>query len=210
MATMADGSRRARGRGEGFALAHGMLDARRAMARVVGVIALCGLGVAASGCGGSSLPPRGVIEADVSSWEFRRYQKVLDIEVWVPDNPAVAHTASYVAHDAARGGELGPDDVVSAVVTRFERADGVGEAVVELVGRLARESGYRVRVVAAARGMAIEIHGRGEAWMMWASTAYVVKVGGRGRSAVPSEVVSAYARHYPSTLDDAEVDAYLR
>ena len=156
---------------------------------------------ASSGCGGSNPPPRGVIEANVGSWEFRRFQKVLDIEVWVPENPAVAHTASYVEAEAEVRGVLEPSDVVSAFVTRYEREDGIDEALVALARRLASESGYRIEPISAARGEALSIRGRGEAWVMWASGTFVVKVGGRGRESVPEDVVDAYARHYPSTLE---------
>ena len=42
-------------------------------------------------CGGRPPPPpRGVVEADVGDWRFRRYQEVLDVEVWVDGNRGVA------------------------------------------------------------------------------------------------------------------------
>ena len=37
-------------------------------------------------CGGRPPPPpRGVLESDVGDWKFRRYQEVLDVEVWVDE-----------------------------------------------------------------------------------------------------------------------------
>ena len=46
-------------------------------------------------CGGG-LPARYVIEHDLSNYAFRRYQKSLDIELPVADNPALGHTAAYL------------------------------------------------------------------------------------------------------------------
>jgi hypothetical protein len=181
-------------------MVNGMLRWAAAMWARVLLAALFPTLVWASGCGGKAPPPRGVIEADVAGWQFRRFQKVLDVEVWVPENPAVAHTASYVEATASHRLELESTDVVSVFVTRFERDEGVEEAVVTLARRLARESGYRVEGVRAARGGAFSVGGRGEAWILWASGEFVVKVGGRGRDSVPPEVVDAYARHYPSSL----------
>jgi hypothetical protein len=183
------------------ALLNGMPRRARGMWAHVRLAMLCAALVWSSGCGGKTPPPRGVIEADVAGWQFRRFQTVLDVEVWVPENPAVAHTASYVEASAAHRLELESTDVVSVFVTQFEREEGVEEAVLTLARRLARESGYRVEGVRAARGGAFSVGGRGEAWMLWSSGEYVVKVGGRGRDSVPSEVVDAYARHYPSTLE---------
>ncbi len=157
---------------------------------------------AASGCGGTDIPARGVIETNVGDWEFRRYQRVLDVEVWIPGNPAVAHTASYVFRDAARRGDVARSDVVSAFVTRYEHDRDIEDAVAAFSRRLASEPGYSVEVGEVSGGRAAYIRGTGEAWVLWASEVHVVKLGGRGRDEVPGNLVGAYAEHYPSTLDD--------
>lgn len=56
------------------------------------------VGGATTGCGGAPpQPKRGVVESDLGSWHFRRFQPVLDVEVWVENNKAEAYTASYVS-----------------------------------------------------------------------------------------------------------------
>src|SRR5688572_4130830 len=96
-------------------------------------------------CGGQLPPPtRRVIEADVGGWHFRRYQRTVDVEVYVQDNPAVAHTASYARVDAEKAGRLDEGDVASVFVTEYQRDKGVGGALVRFARRLAQEAGYVV------------------------------------------------------------------
>lgn len=150
-------------------------------------------------CGGPAKPPeRGVIEADIGGWDFRRYQSVLDVEVWVPDNQAVAHTASYARVSAQKRGRLGESDVVNAFVTRYERDDGIVRALVVFARRLAQESGYRVEETVIEDTRVIAVAGGGEQWLLWAAPRHVVKLG--GRTEVPADLVEAYAERYPSRL----------
>ena len=53
----------------------------------------------AVGCGGHPpIPKRLVVESDLGSWKFRRFQgPLLDIEVWVDGNKAEAYSASWCA-----------------------------------------------------------------------------------------------------------------
>ncbi len=63
--------------------------------------------VAIAGCGGHPpQPKRGVVEADLGPWKFRRFQPVLDVEVWVENNKAEAFTASYIADAAEKAGHI--------------------------------------------------------------------------------------------------------
>lgn len=171
-----------------------------AMAKRVSIGLLACAALAASGCGSADPPARAVIENDVGEWEFRRYQRVLDVEVWIPENPAIAHAASYVDGAAARSGSVEPADVVSAVVAGYARSEGVREGVAAFARRQAGASGYEVEAVGAAGNLAVRFRGAGEAWVLWPSSSHVVKIGGRERANVPTEVVEAYARHYPSSL----------
>ncbi len=176
---------------------------------VVGIGVALGLTVG-SGCAGAERPPpRGVIENDVGGWSFRRYQSVLDVEVWVSDNRAVAHTASYARKEAEKRGRLGDDDVVSAFVTRYDSDDGVDRALVQFVRRLASESGYRVEERSVDGVRLIEVRGAGEVWATWPSTRHVVKIGGPRRGAIPEALIAAYARRYPSHLAEGALDAPL-
>src|SRR6476660_8911504 len=94
-------------------------------------------------CGGRPPPPkRGVVEGDLGGWKFRRFQPVLDVEVWVENNKAEAFTASYVTDQAEKLGHVADKDVVSVFVTRYEKDDGVLRETVKLVRRLAAEGGY--------------------------------------------------------------------
>jgi hypothetical protein len=194
------------------ALARALLTvdrARVAGSLVVGIGLALGLTVG-SGCGGAERPPpRGVIENDVGGWSFRRYQSVLDVEVWVSDNRAVAHTASYARKEAEKRGRLGDDDVVSAFVTRYDSDDGVDRALVQFVRRLASESGYRVEERSVDGIRLIEVRGAGEVWATWPSARHVVKIGGPRRAAIPEALIGAYARRYPSHLAEGALEAPL-
>ena len=159
-------------------------------------------------CGGPDGPPvRGVIESDLDGWSFRRYQSVLDVEVWVRGNQAVAHTASYARKDAEARGRLDSDDVVSAFVTRYQKDDGIERALVRFARRLASESGYRIEEREVADVRLVQVRGAGESWVMWPSRRHVVKIGGRGRESIPDPVIEAYAELYPSQLRSGALDA---
>lgn len=161
----------------------------------------------AGACGGTLPPPkRRVLEEDVGGWRFRRYQHVVDVEVYLEGNPAVAHTASYVRDEAERRGRLGEGDVASAFVTEYRYEKGVARALVRFARRLAQEAGYQVEEERIGGQRVFRVVGPGESWAFWASGRYVVKIGGRGLEKVPSSLVSAYGRRYPSQLRDGALD----
>lgn len=177
--------------------------ARAALARslVLGVILAVAATAAIGACGGRPPPPaRGVAEGAIADWEFRRFQEVLDIEVWVSQNPAKAFAGTYVRAAAERSGRLGDDDLVNVFVTRYERDDGVLRATVKFLRRLAQEAGYHLEEDKVEGVRLVKITGNGETWAMWSSRGHVVKVGGRGRTGVPGDVVEWYGERYPSTL----------
>src|SRR5215475_1661454 len=108
------------------------------------VFAVCVL--AAVACGGHPpIPRRGVVEGDLGSWKFRRFQgPLLDVEVWVEGNKAEAYSASYITADAEKRGRIEDRDLVNVFVTRFASPDGVVRAMVKLARRLAADNGYQV------------------------------------------------------------------
>ena len=162
------------------------------------------------GCGGRPPPPtRGVLEKDLSSWKFRRYQQLLDVEVWVPRNKGVAYTASYAHGEALKRGRVEDKDVCNAFVTRYQRHAGIERQLVRFARRLAQESGYAVdeREIEGVR--VIEVSGHGETWAIWASRGHVIKVGGRGIDQVPGAVVEAYGAPYPSVLRSGVLEGAL-
>lgn len=165
----------------------------------------------ALGCGGHPpIPRRGVVETDLGSWKFRRFQgPLLDIEVWVEGNKAEAYSASYITADAEQRGRIEDRDLVNVFVTRYETPDGVIRATVKLARRLAQDGGYRVEEDKIAGARALTITGRGEAWVMWPSQKHVVKVGGRGRSDVPASMVANYVERYPSQLPGGVLEGAL-
>lgn len=145
----------------------------------------------------------------MTSWRFRRYQKLLDVEVWVPGNPAVGHTATYVRKDAEREGRIRQEAIASAFVTRYEQDRGILRAMLELVQRLQSDAGYEVEVQSAGGVLVISITGQGESWALWYSDGHVIKVGGRGLESVPEELVEAYGERYPSRLTSDVLDRPL-
>ncbi len=161
-------------------------------------------------CGGTPpIPTRGVVEGDLGSWKFRRFQPVLDVEVWVEGNRAEAYTASYVTEAAEKRGRVEDDDIVNVFVTRYERPDGVVRETVKLARRLAAEQGYQVDETRLGGARTLAISGNGEAWVMWPAKGHVVKIGGRGRVSVPAAMVESYADRYPSQLPGGSLEGPL-
>ncbi|HUQ05370.1 MAG TPA: hypothetical protein VM261_22865 [Kofleriaceae bacterium] len=182
----------------------------RRFARVLALGVVLAASGASGACGGRPPPPtRGVSEAAISDWEFRRFQEVLDIEVWVSENHAKAFAGTYVRAAAERAGRLGDDDVVNVFVTRYEKDDGVLRATVKFLRRLAQESGYQLEEDKVEGVRLVKISGNGETWAMWSSRGHVVKVGGRGRSGVPDQMVEWYGERYPSTFPSGVLEGPL-
>ncbi|HEY4238608.1 MAG TPA: hypothetical protein VGM88_02290 [Kofleriaceae bacterium] len=166
--------------------------------------------LSASACGGHApVPKRGVVEHDLGSWHFRRFQPLLDVEVWIEGNKAEAFTASYVAADAEARGRIEDKDIVNVFVTRYASDDGVVRATVKLARRLAAEGGYQVDEDKIAGARTISISGHGESWVMWPAKLHVVKVGGRNRDGVPKSVIAQYADRYPSDLPGGALEGAL-
>ena len=165
----------------------------------------------AVGCGGHPpIPKRLVVESDLGSWKFRRFQgPLLDIEVWVDGNKAEAYSASYITADAEKRGRIEDKDLVNVFVTRYETPEGVVRATVKLARRLAQDGGYQVEEDKIAGARTLTIVGRGEAWVMWPSNQHVVKVGGRGRTEVPASMVANYVDRYPSQLPGGALEGPL-
>ena len=162
-------------------------------------------------CGGPGAPPkRGVLERDLSGWGFRRYQSVLDIEVWIAKNKAVAHTASYARKSSEKTGHLEERDVVHVFVTRYEEPERVATALVRFVRRLAQQSGYKVRERKIAGIRAFEVQGPSEYWVFWSAAKHVIKVGGHSLEKVPSGLAEAYGDRYSSTVKSGSLEGPLQ
>ena len=104
------------------------------------------IAVIVAACGGKPpVPKRLVVEGDVGSWKFRRFQgPLLDIEVWVDGNKGEAYSASYITETSEKTGRIADKDLVNVTVTKYEKPDGVVRETVKLVRRLAAEKGYQV------------------------------------------------------------------
>ncbi|MGE5181832.1 MAG: hypothetical protein ACM31C_07210 [Acidobacteriota bacterium] len=161
-------------------------------------------------CGGHPpQPKRGVVEADLGAWKFRRFQPVLDVEVMIEGNRGEGFTASYVSDAAEKTGHVDDKDVVNVFVTRYDRDDGIVRATVKLARRLAAEQGYAVDEAKIAGARTLTINGRGESWVMWPAKQHVIKIGGRGRDDVPKAMVASYVDRYPSDLPGGALEGPL-
>lgn len=167
--------------------------------------------VLAAACGGAPpVPKRGVVEGDIGAWKFRRFQgPLLDVEVWIDGNKGEAFSASYITAEAEKRGRIEDKDLVNVIVTRYEKPDGVVRETVKLVRRLAQEKGYQVDEAKIEGVRALTITGPAEAWVMWPSTKYVIKVGGQGRANVPSAMVEEYGERFPSKLPGGSLEGPL-
>jgi len=162
------------------------------------------------GCGGPPKPPkRGVIEADVEGWGFRRYQSVLDVEVWVEKNKAVAHTASYARKTSEKKGRISESDVVNVFVTRYKKKEGVMRSLVTFVRRLAQQSGYKVTEKKVAGVRVFLVKGPAEYWVFWAAKRHVIKIGGASLKSVPEDLVEAYDERYVSKIKAGSLEGPL-
>ncbi len=173
--------------------------------RLVAVIVLCWA------CGGRPpIPQRGVVEGDLGGWKYKRFQgPLLDPEVWVDKNRGETNTASYITGDAEKRGHIEDKDLVNVSVTKYATANGVVRAMVKFVRRLAQEQGYTVEESKIGGERMISVIGRSEAWVMWPSTQYVVKVGARNRTDVPKGMIEPYAARYPSQLPGGALEGPL-
>lgn len=162
-------------------------------------------------CGGRPpIPKRGVVESDLGSWKYRRFQgPLLDNEVWVEGNKAETYTASYITAEAEKRGHIDDKDLVNVSVTRYQSPEGVVRATVKFARRLAQDGGYQVEEDKIAGARTLTISGRGETWVIWPSNQYVVKVGGRGRTDVPKAMVENYVDRFPSQLPGGALEGAL-
>ncbi len=169
------------------------------------------IAVIVAACGGKPpVPKRLVVEGDVGSWKFRRFQgPLLDIEVWVDGNKGEAYSASYITESSEKTGRIADKDLVNVTVTKYEKPDGVVRETVKLVRRLAAEKGYQVDEKKLKGVRALRITGPSETWVMWPSGKYVVKVGGQGRENVPEGMVGSYGDRYPSQLPGGSLEGPL-
>jgi hypothetical protein len=150
------------------------------------------------------------MESSIGGWKYQRFQKLLDVEVWVPDNKGVAYAASYARGSALKKGQIQSDeDVVNAVVIRYQNNHSVLRQLVRWARRLAQESGYVVEEDKLGGTRVLRVNGHGESWAVWAAKRHIIKVGGRGRDSVPGSVVKAYARRYPSRITSGILEGPL-
>jgi hypothetical protein len=143
-----------------------------------------------------ALPARYVVERGVGDYDYRRYQRVLDVEWLVPDNPGEGHTAVYVRRDGAPGEGM---HLASAFVSVYEHAASLTAEVKE---RLEGLGSYDVRVVEREGERVWLLDGGGDRWLLWVSGRFVVKLGAHGGGEPPEALVARYLDLYPSDLDE--------
>lgn len=159
------------------------------------VIALVATGASLVGACGPSIPARYVLERDLDALSYRRYQRVLDVELPVEGNAAVGHTATYVHR--SEGTEI---PYVNAFVTVYDHATGLAA---EIRGHVDSLASYQVQVVDVEGGRVFALDGGStDRWWLWVSANRVVKIGGTADEALARRVISAYMSLYPSDLDE--------
>jgi len=151
--------------------------------KAVLLLALCG-------CAHAELSERHVIESDVGDWVYRRYQKVEDIEFSVPNNSGIGHTAVYQTRETMGHTTVSRTAMAVAFVTEYERADDVKKT---LDGKVQELKGYKIK----KEKEFWRITGEGDAWALWASGKYIVKVGVPDGTQAPAELIKAYRQVYP-------------
>ena len=177
--------------------------------RVV-LLAMLVVGVGAACFGAAPVPKRGVVEGDLGSWKFRRFQgPLLDVEVWIEGNKGVAHSASYITAESEKRGQITDKDLVNVTVTKYEKDDGIVRETVRFARRLASEKGYQVEEDKVEGVRLLQIKGPDETWVIWPARGYVVKIGGQGRSNVPDELIDDYGDRFASRLPGGSLEGPL-
>jgi len=143
---------------------------------------------------GAAVPTRYVVERDVAGLSYRRYQRVLDIEVPVEGNAAVGHTATYVKRGRGRS-----VSVATAFVTVYTRAASLSAEVGE---RLRDLGAYEITVVERAGDYMWRLEGAEDGWLVWVSGRHMVKLGGPPGEMPPEELIETYVDLYPSDLGE--------
>jgi hypothetical protein len=144
---------------------------------------------------GASLPRRFVVERDVGAFAFRRYQRVLDVEMPIEGNSAEGHTATYVRRGRGR-----TVSVVTAFVTVYARAASLGAEIGEALRGLAA---YQVGVGRVSGAHVWKLEGnQGDRWIAWVSGRYFVKLGAAPGEEVPDDIAETYLKLYPSDLGE--------
>lgn len=165
----------------------------RTRATVLAVLVASVMFAGVAGCG-PSIPARFVVERDIATLSYRRYQRVLDVELPVAGNEAVGHTATYV-----RRSSRGEVPYVNVFVTVYATAPGLSA---EIRRQLRTLGSYEVSVTdVGGRAWSLD-GGDGDRWYLWVSANRVVKVGGVAEDALVRSVVSEYMSLYPSDLDE--------
>jgi len=80
---------------------------------------------------------------------------------------------------------------------------------VKFARRLASEKGYQVEEEKVEGVRLLQIKGPGEAWVMWPSRGYVVKIGGQGRTNVPEGLIEDYGDRFSSRLPGGSLEGPL-
>ena len=143
-------------------------------------------------CSGG-LPQRYVIERDLGSYHYRRYQETLEAELPIAGNRAHGHTAAYLRRSAQGV------DAISAFVTVYERSTQLTE---RLRAELAELPGYELRTETIAGHFAWLLTSSSDAsFWLWPSGQFVVKLGAPAGQRIPAEIAEPYAALYPSDLD---------
>lgn len=163
----------------------------KALVRQASMIATC-LGLAACA---TTVPPRYVVEHDLGNWAYRRYQKTMDVEFPVQDDPAVGHTAAYVLH--GHQGERARVRVATAFITVYEKAHGLAAEVKE---RLDTLTSYSIDVDRVDGQWVWRLDGGRDHWLLWVSGNRLVKLGSPDGT-VPDALAKAYLHLYSSDLD---------
>jgi hypothetical protein len=148
----------------------------------------------AAACG-TTLPERYVLEHDLGSYAFRRYQKSLEVEIPIADNTATGHTAAYLKRT-----DRDKVAVVTAYVTVYAHAKALAA---EAHAGLATMTGYTLsNAELFGQNVWLLEGGDREHWCIWVSENRIVKIGAPADTAFPDEIGDAYASLYPSELNE--------
>jgi hypothetical protein len=148
----------------------------------------------AAACG-TTLPERYVLEHDLGSYAFRRYQKSLEVEIPIADNTATGHTAAYLKRTDRDKVAVG-----TAYVTVYAHAKALAA---EAHAGLASMTGYTLsNAELFGQNVWLLEGGDREHWCIWVSENRIVKIGAPADTAFPDEIGDAYASLYPSELNE--------
>jgi len=143
---------------------------------------------------GTTLPRRYVVEENLGEFSYRRFQRMAQAELPLPDDPGQGYTAAYIRHR-----DTGPVTLSTAFVSVYRKEEGLEAKIRKQLDNL---EGYSHRDIELEGEHVIEVHGAPEeSWILWISGRHVIKLSAPSQASIPEAMLERYFELYPSDVE---------